>query len=142
MGRKKGKIMPIISIFDNQYIQMSYDPESRIIRHHYYPQLNSYYLRAGLDRGVGIMNDYGATKWLSDNRETNAHSPEDTEWINNDWLPRAVKAGWKFWALVVPETVVAQMNMVEFVQAFYDQGVRVMVFTDPDEAQRWLEKAG
>lgn len=132
--------MPVIKIFDNEYISMSYHTDTKIIQHHYYPKLNSAFLRAGLDRGVELMQEYGATKWLSDNRETNAHSPEDTEWINNDWLPRAIAAGWKHWALVVPEAVAAQMNMTEFVEAFYNQGVWVMVFTNPKEAMSWLER--
>jgi hypothetical protein len=132
--------MPIITIFDNEYILMSYNTDTKIIQHHYYPQLNGKFLRAGLDRGVELMQEYGANKWLSDNRETDAHSPEDTEWINNDWLPRAIGAGWKYWALVVPEAIVAQMNMTEFVEAFYNQGVWVMVFTNPKEAMAWLEK--
>jgi hypothetical protein len=85
------------------------------------------------------MQQYGANKWLSDNRETDAHNPADTDWINTDWLPRAIHAGWKYWALVVPETVVAQMNMKEFVDAFYEQGVWVRVFTDPHEGMHWLE---
>lgn len=130
--------MPIMTIFDNEYIRMQYDTDTKIIQYHYYPQLNSHFLRAGLDRGVDLLREYGASKWLSDNRETNAHSPEDTEWINTDWLPRAVQAGWRYWALVVPATAVAQMNMKEFVDAFYDQGVRVAIFTDVDEAREWL----
>jgi len=128
------------TLFDNEYIYMCYHPDTRIIHHHYYPQLNSRFLREGLDRGVELMKEYGAIKWLSDNRETDAHSAEDTEWINTNWLPRAVKAGWKYWALVVPDTVVARMNMVEFVESFYALGVRVAVFTDVDEAMKWLLK--
>ena len=128
-----------MTIFDNEYIAMWYHTDTKIVHHHYYPQLNSHFLRAGLDRGIELMKEHGATKWLSDNREVEPHSAEDTEWINSNWLPRVINAGWKYWALVVPSTVVAQMNMNEFVESFYDQGIRVMVFTDPDKAMHWLE---
>jgi hypothetical protein len=32
-----------------------YNTDNKIIQHHYYPQLNSAFLRAGLDRGVELM---------------------------------------------------------------------------------------
>lgn len=46
---------------------------------------------------------------------------------------------WKYWALVVPHSLAGRINMNEFVQAFYNQGVRVLVVTDPTEAMHWLE---
>ena len=125
-------------IFDNDFIWMVYHEDTKIIHHHYYPKLNSHYLRAGLDTGIDVMMEEGCNKWLSDNREVVAHSPEDTEWINTDWLPRAVDAGWKYWALVVPSDTIALMNMTEFINSFYDMGVWVSVFSDPDEAWDWL----
>jgi cytosine/adenosine deaminase-related metal-dependent hydrolase len=126
-------------IYDNQYLNMVYHTDKKIVHHHYYKKLNSEYLRAGLNRGNELLQEHGATKWLSDNREVNAHSPEDTEWINTDWLPRAVAAGWKYWALVVPYDTIARMNMKKFVEAFYEMGVRVMVFEHVGDAMDWLE---
>jgi hypothetical protein len=118
---------------------MVYYTDKKIIHHHYFKGLNSEYLRAGLNRGNELLQEYGAAKWLSDNREVTAHSPEDTEWINTDWLPRAIAAGWKYWALVVPYDTIARMNMKEFVEAFYEMGVWVMVFEHVGDAMYWLE---
>src|SRR5689334_22710931 len=96
-----------VKIFDNPFIWMVYHSDTKIIHHHYYPSLNSHYLRAGLDTGIEVMQEEGAIKWLSDNRDVEPHSPEDSEWVNNDWLPRAIAAGWKYWALVVPSSTIA-----------------------------------
>lgn len=126
-------------IFDNELIWMGFHTDTKIIHHRYYHGLTSHYLREGLNTGVDLLREEGATKWLSDNRQVDAHSPEDTEWINTDWLPRAIEAGWKYWALVVPKETIALMNMSEFVNSFYEMGVWVSVFTDPDEAMHWLE---
>lgn len=126
-------------IYDNQHLNMVYHTDSKIVHHHYNKALNSEFLRAGLDRGNELLQQHGATKWLSDNREVNAHSAEDTKWINENWLPRAIAAGWKYWALVVPYDSIAQMNMAEFVEAFYNMGVTVQVFTEVDEAMAWLK---
>ena len=51
-----------------------------------------------------------------------------------------MKSGWKFWALVVPESVMARMNLKEFVDLYFQKGLRIMVFTKPDEAMEWLDE--
>jgi hypothetical protein len=56
-----------------------------------------------------------------------------------DWFPRVLQAGWKFWALVVPEDIMARMNLKQFVDSYFEQGLHIMVFTDPKEAMEWLE---
>jgi hypothetical protein len=91
-----------------------------------------------LNLGVVAMAKYGAAKWLSDDRNNSVLSPEDTEWSMNNWFPRAIQAGWKYWALVVPQDILAQMNLKEFVDSYFDQGLRIMVFSNSDEAMKWL----
>lgn len=56
-----------------------------------------------------------------------------------DWPPRAIQAGWKFWVLAVPEDVMSKLAMNEFVQSFFELGLRIMVFTDTADARSWLE---
>ncbi len=133
--------MAPITVLDSPHLSLYYHADKKIVHHRFHRLLDSKHLREGLNRGVALLREHGANKWLSDNREINAHSPEDTEWINTHWLPSAIAQGWKYWALVVPDDFMARLNMSEFVDSFYAQGVRVMVFVDPDEAMRWLEKA-
>jgi hypothetical protein len=127
------------TVIDSPQGRLSFDTDKRIVHHRLGKNIDSQTLRAVLDGGIELIKTHKATKWLSDNRAINAHSDEDTRWINTDWLPRVIKAGWKYWALVVPDDFIARINMVEFVDSFYNQGVRVMVFTDINEAWQWLE---
>lgn len=131
--------MPKTTIIDTPFASLYYYPEQRIVQHRFHKELDSAHLREVLNRGVELLRENHACKWLSDNRAINAHSPEDTEWINSQWLPNAVAVGWKFWALVVPDDIMARMNMTEFVNSFYERGIRIMVFVDPTEAMKWLE---
>jgi hypothetical protein len=132
--------MSVVTVLDDKYASLYYHPDTRIVHHRFHKELDSEHLRKLLSRGTELLREHGAFKWLSDNRAINAHSPEDTLWINAEWLPRAVEAGWKFWALVVPDDFIARINMKEFVDSFYEMGVRIMVFVDPDEAMNWLIK--
>lgn len=76
--------------------------------------------------------------WLSDDRLNAEFSPEDISWVFDDWIVRAEAAGWKKWALVVPEQIAARANMAQLVELVYNKGVRVMVFTHLDVARKWL----
>jgi hypothetical protein len=128
------------TIIDNAHVKLFYHPDTKIIHHQYEVTIGGDYLKEALNTGIELLKQHQATKWLSDNHLIHAHTDEETEWINTVWLPNAVNAGWKFWALVIPEGVVARMNMNEFVQAFYEMGIRVMVFTDVNQAMHWLIK--
>lgn len=132
--------MPVNTIIDNEYVTLYYHPDKKMVHHVYKPHIGGQYLIDALNIGVDLLKKHGATKWLSDNREIEGHTEEETNWINHDWLPRAIDVGWKYWALVVPHTIMARLNMNEFVQSFFDRGIRVMVFTDPGEAMGWLNQ--
>ena len=133
--------MPTITVLDNDHLTLYFHEEKMMVHHTYKPPIGGEYLKEGLNVGVDFLRQYGAKKWLSDNRAIEGHTEQETEWINTDWLPRAIAAGWEFWALVVPHDIAARMNMAEFVNSFYEMGVRVQVFVDLDEAMTWLENA-
>lgn len=125
-------------IIDNDYVKLFYHTDTGVVHHVLGENMRSEDLHEVLNTGIDVLVAEGAFKWLSDNRGFQETSEEDTNWINTNWLPRAVEAGWKYWALVVPQTVKARINMQEFVQTFFEKGVRIMVFTEPDEAMEWL----
>lgn len=130
--------MSTITVIDNEHLKLFYHEDTKIVHHIYAATIGGDFLKEGLNRGVDLLLEHGAQKWLSDNRDIEGHTDEETEWINTHWLPSAIDAGWKYWSLVVPHSVMARLNMNTFVRSFYDMGVRVMVFLDPDEAMEWL----
>lgn len=131
--------MPPITVINNEYATLVYQPEQKIVYHTFHKPLTSADFRLVLNTGAELFAKHHACKWLSDDRGNSALSPEDSEWAMKDWFPRVLQAGWKFWALVVPEDIMARMNLKQFVDSYFEQGLRIMVFTDPKEAMEWLE---
>ena len=125
-------------VVDNAFVKMVFYPDTKIIHHAFHQTTGGETLHAALDKGVEVLRQRGGCKWLSDDRNIGMVSQEDSDWSMFDWGPRAVAAGWKYWALVVPEEFAAKVSMSGIVEAYYDMGVRVMVFTDVDEAMEWL----
>lgn len=119
---------------------MWYHPQNKIVHHKYHKFLKGDVLRNQLSSGIDLLIRNNANKWLSDNRDVGPHTKEDTDWINNHWLPNAIKAGWKYWALVQPESVISQMNLRQLVKSFVDMGVTVQVFSNPEDGFLWLTK--
>ena len=130
--------MSEITIIQNEYATLVYHPDTKIVHHTFHKPISGQNFREVLNTGAKTLEKYKASKWLSDDRGNSALSPEDTEWSKTDWFPRAVKAGWKYWALVVPEDTLARMNLKEFVDSYFEQGLRIGVFSEPEEAMKWL----
>lgn len=43
-------------------------------------------------------------------------------------------AGWKYWAVVVPEDIAAAGTFPKAIDDFYQRGLRMMVFTNVEDA--------
>jgi hypothetical protein len=127
------------TIIDTDYATLIYYPDAKIVHHVFHKPISGLEFRSVLNEGAALLQKYGAQKWLSDDRNNSALTEEDTEWSKSDWFPRASSSGWKFWALVVPPDLMARLNLKEFVDAYYEQGLRTMVFTEPEEALQWLK---
>jgi len=131
--------MSELVIIKNPSATLVYHSEKGIVHHTFHRPIHGDDFRSILNAGVELLKKYGAQKWLSDDRENSALSPEDTEWSMKDWFPRAKESGWKYWALVIPESVVARMNLKQFIDQYFQQGLWIMVFTNPEDALKWLE---
>jgi hypothetical protein len=131
--------MPAIVVLDNEYASVGVIHEKRIVRHQFKKFIQGKDLREALTTGVELMKKHRCTKWYSDDRKNGPLSTADSEWCKTVWFPTALKAGWKTWAIVLPEMVIGQMNMQRFVDEYQKQGVETRVFSNPQQAMSWLE---
>ncbi|GAK53209.1 hypothetical protein U14_04472 [Candidatus Moduliflexus flocculans] len=131
--------MEKITIIDNEFVTMWYYPDKKIIHHLFHQFLYGQAFRDTLNAGLDIFKKYDAHKWLSDDRHNAALPKEDVDWAQTNWFPRVMNAGWKFWAVVMPEQVIGQMNMKRFVKNYSEQGLIVQVFGDAEAALTWLQ---
>ena len=107
--------------------------------HIYHKFIHGQHFRDVLEKGLEIMKEYGASKWLSDDRKNSALPTEDLVWSTTDWSVRCMQAGWKHWALMMPDKTAGQLTMNRILKQYIDTGFNVQVFDDPEEAMQWLE---
>lgn len=126
-------------ILDNDHASLWFHSTANIVHHQIKKYVYGQQLHEILDSGYELIKKHNATKWLSDDRHNGALTAEDAEWTNRDWLPRVAKAGWKYWAIIMPESVIGKMNMKKHVDECAAVGVEVKVFSDPDAGLQWLQ---
>lgn len=131
--------MSTVTVLENEYASLWYHPEAKVVHHQFHKYIFGDAFRSVLSTGVEVMKKNGAHKWLSDDRNNSAVSKEDAEWGEAVWTPQVIGAGWKYWAVVLPEKVVGQMSLKRFMDDYSLRGVKVQVFSDPDKALKWLE---
>jgi hypothetical protein len=130
------------TIIETARMSLYYHPLEKVVHHemHSYPGLEN--LQSILMKGLEVLREHGATKWLSDDRNGGAVPKSHHEWGDKVWAPEAIKAGWKHWGLVLRNDLLHQANMQKLVEIYASQGVTVEVFADPDDAFRWLRHQG
>ena len=132
--------MSKITVVDNPFVTLWYHTDKKVVHHELHQFIYGEAFREFLLKGTEALKKHGAKKWLSDDRANTVLSQEDAEWGKTNWFPQTVQAGWKYWAIVRPKKVLAQMGMERLVKEYADHGVVAQFFSDPEEAMTWLEK--
>ncbi len=127
------------TILTNEFATLVYHVQHKIVHHTFHQAVSGAPFREVLTRGAELLEGRGANKWLSDDRASGALRPEDGTWAMEVWSKRAISAGWKHWAIVMPDAGLGKANMRRFIREYADRGVTVQMFAGPEEALAWLK---
>src|SRR5688500_5868499 len=116
--------MAILNVIDNQFAQLSYDTDKKIVFHTFHKDLDTKHMQMVLNKGAELLKEHGAIKWLADTRAIPPFNQEQGRWIAEEWVPRAVTTGWKYWALVVPDSIESRANLLGHMAFFEGKGIK------------------
>lgn len=94
--------------------------------------------RAGLDKGLELVREKRAKRWLADLRQIGVVAQEDQDWSNQDWFPRAVRAGLTHMAIVYPENIVARWSVERIITRVEGTDLVIHYFDNVEKARFWL----
>jgi len=97
--------------------------------------------RAMLDAGVRALSEKQGSRWLADCRLQRVLRSEDQTAGNKRWLPRALAAGLKRFAVVLPASGLAKANIQDHLRADASKRLDMAYFATLEEAQQWLVQA-
>jgi hypothetical protein len=91
-----------------------------------------------LDAEIVALRKHHGTRMLADCRRQKGLSAADQDRANEKWLPRALAAGLKRFAVVVPASGLAEANLKERLGKAPAKAVEIAYFETPEEARDWL----
>jgi hypothetical protein len=94
-----------------------------------------------LDAGVRALTEHSGSRWLADCRRQRVLKPADQDWGDRVWLPRAVAAGLRRFAVVLPASGLATMNIKDREATMRSKGLDVGYFATVPEAREWLARS-
>lgn len=133
--------MATIQLFSTDFITVEYNEWDKMICHTVHRPLGDEQVQMfkdAVNAGTEALKQYGATKWLSDDRKNGPLPDEIVEWAATDWNQRTINAGWKYWANVVPEGIHAAGTLAPVIEHLHTLGLRMEVFVNIEEARQWL----
>lgn len=126
--------------FDDSFLTLAWEPDDRIICAQWKGEVGSEPMRRGLEVGLELIAEKQARKWLVDSRLLGAIEPADVKWVNDHWIPRAVRAGLTSMAFVLAKKVVMQLTMKSFIARIDERELANAYFDDVDSARAWLRQ--
>jgi len=95
--------------------------------------------RRPLDKAIELIKEKKAHKCFIDDRNAPVIDPVDLEWFSTNWGPRAIAAGLRWMAVVMPSTLLAKMQIDRKTKASpAPAGTEMRYFDHVDEAKTWL----
>jgi hypothetical protein len=91
-----------------------------------------------LDAEIRALQAHRGSRVLVDCRQQKVLNPADQERANREWLPRALAAGLKRFAVVLPKSGLAEMNIRDALGKVPDTELQVAYFATVEEGKAWL----
>jgi hypothetical protein len=142
LGERSNDLNPIHErqpLLENDHLVLWYYPELKIVHHEMIATPASSEFRELLCKGAETLERFGAIKWMSDDRGNTLLRPDDEEWADSEWLPRVLKAGFKFWAIVLPAGAIGKLNMRRLAAQHASRGIVSRIESLPRPAFEWLK---
>ena len=126
-------------LINNEHMSLWYDPVSKFVHHKVKKSLPKGAFEELLNMGAEYLEKFRLKKWLSDDTNVVAITKEDNDYGDKVWAPRVIKAGFQYWAVVMPKSAMGSLQLNRFIKEYRDRGVTVEIFDSVESAKTWLD---
>ena len=136
---------PVEIRFDNKYVTLYWNPSLRAVGTWFRPAdfgdgwdgVST--IQQALEGGLELIREHGATRWIADTREMPVMPAEAQEWTATNWWPRALDAGFRWLAILLPQSTMTKLAIDESVAPSNESpDSETRYFGDVDQAKAWL----
>lgn len=123
---------------DGHGYTIEWDDDVEAVIHTWTDFVSGQEFRDGAEELLSAIRSRGTDKVLVNTSGIEAHDDADKQWLQEEWIPRAVDAGLEYSAQVHAASVVSQMEMEEFDEQTDAGQLRTYLTDDVDDALEWL----
>lgn len=124
--------------FDEPWLTVSWDEYCQAVRLEWKSYVEGEPARQGLEEGLRLFQRKRTHRWLADVRMLGPVRQVDQQWINQDWFPRAIAAGLRVMATVIPKSAIARMSIKQIMSKVNEIDIINNNFDDLEQARHWL----
>ncbi len=124
--------------FNESFITVEYNEELNTVCPVWKEAPTSEEFRLGMNKVIEAMKEYNTGILKSDTAKIGAMDPEDGTWSATDWLDRAVKVGYRKFAVIISPDIFAQMSVEDTLNQV--NGVEIKYFPSDAEATAWIKE--
>lgn len=120
-------------------VTVSWDPESSAA--HLETEggwADSAEFQAASEAVIACLREHRASRLLGNGRNLKVVKQADQDWMSRDWMPRALAAGLRRMALVIPKSALARTNLEQMVGRAADTKLEVAYVETVEQARTWL----
>lgn len=94
--------------------------------------------KALLPAEISALSRHGSSKLLVDCRLQGPLPREEQDWADAEWVPKAVAAGLRRFAVVLPDDREAAINLEDRLGRIKERELRIAFFATAPQARGWL----
>ena len=134
-----------MKLFEEKYGTLEYDSTVPCITANFNGFMSSEqfrnFLNKGLDHLIEKKQQHPKILWLADTRKHVVQPDKDTQWVADEWNPRALKGGINHVAFVLPENVFGNASVKRYADntAKKKDEMEVQMFGDVSSAKQWFK---
>jgi hypothetical protein len=98
--------------------------------------------RAAHEVILGAIRKHHASRLLIDARNAKVIAAADQQWLKADWIPRAIAAGRRWTAVVMPASPLVKTIVESIDKDVGKNTVETRYFDTTDQARAWLSTVG
>ena len=127
------------AIFSNDFCKIFYESKNRYLHIKWFGFPRSIDFREACNMAIDLMVKYKTWKFLTDNRDAKVFSVSDQKWLNSEWLPNAIKAGYTCSATLTNDDIFVKTAIKNIANKRDQNIITTKLFTNEDEAIAWLK---
>lgn len=130
--------MELIELYNKDFCKIYYHNHKNYLNIRWFGFPRSLDFREACMKVIDFINNYNTGKLLTDNRNAKVFSVDDQKWLNIEWLPEALKAGYYCSATLINDDVFVKTAIKNITNNRKQNNIKTKIFTDEDEALTWL----